>query len=122
VHRSPEKYPGIKDGWDIVGGRIIPGTGLMENLAREVSEETGLKIIGAPKLIAAQDIIPHENMHVVRLTYVGQCEGEVVLDRQEHDMYEWKAFEELQATENLDIYFKELLENTSLWNMISGSL
>ncbi|HEA84446.1 MAG TPA: NUDIX hydrolase, partial [Candidatus Wildermuthbacteria bacterium] len=42
VRRSPEKYPEIeaKNSWGIVGGRIIPGSPLFENLKREVKEET----------------------------------------------------------------------------------
>ena len=70
IHRSAEKYPEVKDAWDIVGGRINLGTSLMENLSREVFEETKLKIVGEPKLIAAQDILKTQR-HIVRLTYVG---------------------------------------------------
>ncbi len=40
LRRNPEKYPEVGATWDIVGGRIDPGTPLFENLKREVYEET----------------------------------------------------------------------------------
>src|SRR3989338_7224600 len=48
LKRSPEKYPEIGARWDIVGGRIDAGTPLIENLRREVKEETGLEISSEP--------------------------------------------------------------------------
>jgi|SRR3989344_2330557 len=115
VHRSAEKYPDIKGRWDIVGGRINAGSTLLENLKREIKEETGLELIGDPKLIGAQDIIKNSDFHVVRLTYVGKADGEVKLDTSENDKYQWCSWEELGKMDGLDTYFKELLENKSLW-------
>ena len=114
LKRSLVKYPEMNGCWDIVGGRIDPGTGLTENLAREIKEETCLVLTGTPKLIAAQDIIPNPERHIVRLTYVGKAEGEITLDGVEHDSYQWFSREELLNLENLDSYFKELLKNGSL--------
>ncbi len=56
VKRSSKKYPEVEQSWDIVGGRINPGSSLLENLKREVKEETELNIIGEVELIGAQDI------------------------------------------------------------------
>ncbi len=108
IHRSAEKYPEVKDAWDIVGGRINLGTSLMENLSREVFEETKLKIVGEPKLIAAQDILKTQR-HIVRLTYVGEAEGKIVLDKTENDDYKWLSKEELLALKGLDVYFAKIL-------------
>lgn len=46
-------YPGgVSDLWCAPGGGVHPHTSLPENLAREVSEETGLTVaIGAPALV-----------------------------------------------------------------------
>ncbi len=110
VHRSKEKYPDTKGAWDIVGGRINPGRPLLENLQREVTEETGLRIVGEPVLVAAQDIMPNETRHIVRLTYIGSAEGEVVLDTTENDEYKWYSAQELLTLEDIDIYVKELLQ------------
>src|SRR3990167_1376930 len=73
LRRSQAKYPDVKgDVWDIVGGRIEPGTPLLDNLRREIREETGLQLQGVPKLIAAQDILKNPEKHVVRLTYIAE--------------------------------------------------
>jgi 8-oxo-dGTP pyrophosphatase MutT (NUDIX family) len=109
LKRSAEKYQGTKGSWDIVGGRIEPGTRLMENLAREIGEETQLPILSEPKLIHAQDIIPNIERHVVRLTYVADTEGEPVLDTSENIEYKWLSIDELKAQEDLDIYVRDIL-------------
>ncbi len=36
LHRSAKKYPEVRNAWDIVGGRIEPGTALADNLRREI--------------------------------------------------------------------------------------
>jgi 8-oxo-dGTP diphosphatase len=89
VKRNLDKYKGAKGSWDIVGGRIEPGTSLLENLKREVKEETGLTIISNPKLISAQDILHNTGRHIVRLTYVADTEGKVALDTSENLEYTW---------------------------------
>ncbi|MDP3953698.1 MAG: NUDIX hydrolase [bacterium] len=111
LRRSLDKYPEIKGRWDIVGGRIDPGTDLISNLKREMEEETGLKFVGEPKLIAAQDIIPNAERHVVRLTYIGESNGDVQLDTSENDTYKWYTPAELMALEDIDMYFKQLLDD-----------
>src|SRR3989344_6009185 len=75
LHRNWEKYPEVKkdNSWDIVGGRINIGTPLLENLKREIFEETKLNLIKERKLIAAQDIL-RTDKHVVRLTYFVKME------------------------------------------------
>jgi 8-oxo-dGTP pyrophosphatase MutT (NUDIX family) len=107
LRRSIEKYPEVGAKWDIPGGRIDAGVSLVENLKREVLEETGLVLIGESQLISAQDILK-EDKHVVRLTYVGQAEGKIKLS-DEHDKYEWFSVEELKTLENLDKYIAEIL-------------
>ena len=108
VRRSAEKYPEVGPKWDIVGGRINPGLSLIENLKREVKEETKLEIVGEPKLITAQDILKTDK-HVVRLTYTGNTDGKVKLS-DEHEEYRWLNLEEIKKLEPMDKYFKEVLE------------
>jgi ADP-ribose pyrophosphatase YjhB (NUDIX family) len=115
LFRSAEKYPEITERWDIVGGRIKPGTPLLENLGRELKEETGLELIGEPRLVAAQDIFRKTDHHVVRLTYIGHARGEVNLDKEEHDDYRWFSREDLKNLEGLDRYVKQLLDTNILF-------
>lgn len=110
LQRNLEKYPEIsKDrSLDIPGGRIQIGVPLLENLQREVFEETQLKLIAEPKLIIGQDILKTDK-HVVRLTFTGVVEGEPVLS-EEHSSYEWISLDELKQKEGLDSYTKEAIE------------
>ena len=109
LRRSAEKYPEAARQWDIVGGRIDAGSSLLENLKREVREETKLEIRGKPRLVAAQDIMP-TGKHVVRLTYVGEADGTPVLN-EEHEEFGWFTLQEVRSLDNLDKYLKELLDN-----------
>ncbi len=110
LQRSPEKYPEAEQTWDIVGGRINPGTPLLDNLKREIKEETGLDLVDTPRLVAAQDILRVPGRHVVRLTYVGTIDGEPVLDG-DHTGFVWLTMEEMRAHPALDRYVRALLEH-----------
>jgi len=103
----------FRDKWDIPGGRINPGSSLAENLAREVMEETGLTMTSEPRAMAAQDIfIPKQDRHVVRITYVGEAEGNPTLS-DEHTEFMWVTLAQLKALsmDELDRYVKALLES-----------
>lgn len=115
VRRNPEKYPEVGPKWDIVGGRIDPGSPLKDNLRREIREEVNLEYTGEPKLVAAQDILRVPGKHVVRLTYTGEMEGEPILD-DDHLEVKWFGAEEIKAmsAEVLDLYFKELIDNGAI--------
>lgn len=99
--------------WDMPGGRIDPGSSLRENLAREVLEESGLTLIGEPRVIGAQDIFTKDGTrHVVRITYVGTAEGEPKLS-DEHTEFVWVTLVEMKQLPDLDSYLKALLDNTA---------
>lgn len=119
VKRSDKKYPGTQGLWDIIGGRINPGSTLLENLRREIKEETGLELLSLPKLIAAQDILRVQGKHIVRLTYSGETDGEPVLDDENTD-YRWLNLNELQSLPDLDSYVKELFDGGFLRNLLPG--
>src|SRR3989338_10206398 len=109
IRRSAEKYKEVQHRWDIPGGRMNTGATLLDNLAREIDEETGLQMTSVPRLIAAQDILPTPEKHVVRLTYSGEADGELRLS-DEHDGFRWVSMEELKVFENLDRYLRKLLD------------
>jgi len=108
LKRSPEKYENTSMMWDMVGGRINAGSDLMENLKREIKEETQLNFTGKAKLVGAQDIL-WPDKHIVRLTYTGEIEGEPILS-DEHIDYKWVTGKEMLEMERLDPYLLELLE------------
>lgn len=107
VRRNPKKYPEVGAKWDIVGGRIEPGTPLLENLKREIKEEVGLDYFGIPKLIVAQDILKPDK-HIVRLTYTGEIEGDPKID-EDHIEAKWFTVEEVKILKDLDLYFKQAM-------------
>lgn len=109
LERSKLKYPLIRNNWDIPGGRIIPGTTLVENLKREIFEETGLKIFGKPKLIEAQDIIRPREKHIVRLTFFVKAKGKPRLDN-ESIGFKWFSLNKMLALKELDEYSREVIE------------
>jgi ADP-ribose pyrophosphatase YjhB (NUDIX family) len=111
IKRSEEKYGKVQGSWDIVGGRIDAGSPLLDNLKREVQEETQLELTSVPRLIAAQDIIPNPERHIVRLTYTAHTTGEPVLDTTENTEAHWLTFSELLEQADLDTYVKQLLES-----------
>jgi len=83
----------------------------MENLKREIKEEIGLEVAQDPKLIAAQDILRVPGRHVVRLTYMGEIGGEPKIDEESLE-FGWFTMDQIKQMkdEELDIYFKELLD------------
>jgi putative hydrolase of HD superfamily len=110
LRRNPDTYPDITDLWDIPGGRIHTGTPLLENLVREVKEETGLALTSEPTLLCAQDILRGEEKHVVRLTYVASTTGEPVLDATEHAACTWCSRTELLHHQGLDRFAHAAVE------------
>ena len=87
--------------WDIPGGRINSGEPLFKALAREITEETGLTLLGEPRILYAQDILRLTDIHVVRLTFECQVTaGEVKLDIHDedsgHDEYKWTTLSEIK--------------------------
>jgi 8-oxo-dGTP diphosphatase len=94
--------------WDIPGGRIKPEEPLLEALAREVTEETGLNLTGTPHLLSAQDIfVPSKELHVVRLTYIVDGNGEATVSH-EHQNVQWATLHEALGI-NLDPYLRGIL-------------
>lgn len=114
VRRSLDKYPDTSGNWDIVGGRIEPGFTLLDNLKREVKEETNLDLIGEPKLVGAQDILRVLNKHIVRLTYTGFAEGEIKLDEKENTDFKWLSIDEIKAMPDISVYLKAILNRNIL--------
>lgn len=111
MKRNAQKYNNAKGSWDLVGGRIEPGTVLLENLKREVKEETQLEITSTPQLIFAQDILHHKDKHVVRLTYTADSKGEVVLDTSENLEYKWLTIDEIKNHPDVDVFVKEVVDS-----------
>jgi ADP-ribose pyrophosphatase YjhB (NUDIX family) len=98
--------------WDIPGGRIAPMVSLLENLKREVKEETGLEINKIPELIFAQDIFDRGEKHIVRLTFVSdeEIDGSVILSK-EHSEFVWLNMESTRGLQGLDPLIRVVIDS-----------
>ncbi len=90
-----------KQKWDIPGGRMEAGSTVLDNLARETMEETGLTMTSEPAFFALQDLIWPDGRHVVRLLYTGTIDGTPVLSF-EHSEYRWFTLDEMLALTDVE--------------------
>jgi 8-oxo-dGTP diphosphatase len=109
LKRSLKAYPEVVGRWDIPGGRIVPGTTLVENLAREIREETNLQLASVPVFLFAQDILRIKGIHTVRLIFRADCCGDFKLGLEDHEDYCWLTIPELKRCADLDIYLLDFL-------------
>lgn len=108
LKRAESFKPGVQK-WDIPGGRINVDETLDDALAREVYEETALKI-DSYELLAAQDIfVEDKDLHVVRLTYIGKAIGDEITISDEHSEYKWMTKQQV-INEPLDKYLMQLID------------
>jgi 8-oxo-dGTP diphosphatase len=77
--------------WDLPGGRIEKEETLDAALAREVGEETGLRVLRGD-LLGAYDgfpVIRGEKCHVVRLYFLCETASPQVTLSGDHDQHQW---------------------------------
>ena len=108
IRRAPSEKNGPGK-WDIPGGRMEAGSTMMENLAREVMEETGLTMTSEPRMLGIQDML-WPDRHVVRITHTGTREGEPRLS-EEHSEYLWATIAEILGLNEreFDTYLNKLI-------------
>jgi 8-oxo-dGTP pyrophosphatase MutT (NUDIX family) len=90
--------PGL---WDIPGGTIEFGEKAQAALKREIYEETKLEVI--PKnVIFSYDFMSNKNRHQFQLVYAcDYVSGNVTLDPEEHDRFQWADFEQIDKLEKI---------------------
>lgn len=79
--------------WDVPGGRIREDEPILQGLAREVFEESGLKEVRFGDVLGVYETFPVINgevCHIIRLFYAAYVTQvpEVILSS-DHDAYEW---------------------------------
>lgn len=99
--------------WDIPGGRMEAGSTMLENLAREVMEETGLTMSSEPRVLGIQDLM-WPDRQVVRITHVGTVEGTPKLS-EEHTEYRWATLDEILvlSEREFDRFLRTLIQENA---------
>jgi 8-oxo-dGTP diphosphatase len=91
-------------GWDFPGGGLEPGELVMEALAREVKEETGLHVKVISPAYIYDELI--EEKHLIVMKFVCcQPVGQIVLST-EHEDYRWVEISNI-ANESYPDWMKE---------------
>lgn len=108
---KPFSKSNTNEWWDIVGGRIKVGEPHIEALRREIFEETGLSLKTIKDIFHVQDIIRTEsNIHVVRVTYLVDTEGDIMLS-DEHSEYQWLHPQDISVYETDNVLIDALKAN-----------
>ncbi|MBI5133813.1 MAG: NUDIX hydrolase [Candidatus Taylorbacteria bacterium] len=76
--------------WDIPGGTVEEAEEPVAAAIRETKEEAGLDISDLKPLFQTSNIDRSKNIEFVTIVYLAQTkETEVMLNADEHDMFEW---------------------------------
>lgn len=117
VRESVKNPDGTNAGtYDVVGGRVEPGERVLDTLAREIKEETGIDAtIGAPFYVGEwRPIVRGEEWQIIAtFFFCTSLTDRVVLSR-DHDEYQWidpKQYHQYPLIANLVAVFGAYLKS-----------
>ena len=90
--------------WDFPGGNVEWGELHGEALAREVLEETGLRVEQFTPLKVMSAFDPGENVYILHIIYTCKAVSTDVVLSSEHDTYGWFGKPELETLPSSSMY------------------
>lgn len=83
--------------WDIPGGTVEVGETVEDALLRELLEETHLNVIPMRPVFVYSNLSQIPNRQTVQIVYLCKyLDGDIVLNPDEHDEYQWINFSDLK--------------------------
>ena len=95
VHRRGPNRVWLPNGWDVLGGHVEVGESLLEALAREITEESGWRLVGTPSLFFTADWESNEGGTPNRrreFDFLVEVQGDLAhprLERPQHTECRW---------------------------------
>ncbi|WP_280489224.1 NUDIX hydrolase [Nocardia farcinica] len=80
--------------WELPSGKVEPGERIDQALAREVEEETGLRITGIGRYIDSFDYRSGSGKHSRQFNFAVRCAALEPVRLTEHDAYSWTSLTE----------------------------
>lgn len=114
VRRSPGEdfLPNL---WELPGGGVDAGEGLLEATVREVEEETGLKVINFEAYVGSFDYFSSSGAKTREFNFlVTTNPGPVKLNFKEHSEFLWVKHNHTETFEKLGISHLEIVRNASI--------
>jgi len=94
--------------WDIPGGRLKPDEQLVEALSRELKAQLKASLLSCAVLSAQDIMLPDVDLHIVRITYQTQIQGDLRIGAAQ-GLYQWATPAEALKL-NVDSYLRHTLE------------
>ncbi len=111
IRRSPSSKNNAGQ-WDLPGGKTDPGEDVLEALAREAREETGLEI--RPHTLAGSSQSEAPTRVIVYLILLSDRVGGTFALSDEHDDYRWVQANELAELDFCE-QFKPITDHSENW-------